>query len=531
MTLPDLVLYDEEFRKIKDSLQRLAADANANVVFLVDKNGQQIAAVGDLQTLDTTSLASLTAGNVAATDGLARLIGEREFSILFHEGERDNIHISIVAQRVILVVIFDERTSLGLVRLRVRRAMAELERIFEDIARKAEKDKQVADRRLRLAVCRDHGRRHRPPVLGVALWRRLRTCGGGFPMTFINYAAREINCKIVYYGPGLCGKTTNLQYIYDRTNPSAKGKLISLATETDRTLFFDFLPLDLGTVKGFKTRFHLYTVPGQVFYDASRKLILKGVDGVVFVADSQEARLEANIESIRNLDKNLKEQGYDIATIPYVLQFNKRDLPTAMPADELYRRAEHQARADVRGRRADGRGRLRHAEGRRAPGPDGPAETLEARTWTGRFGGPTDGRGNVPPCSRAPCEASRPCASVPASRSTAASKQIRSSVHSSGQREIAVGSVRAHRAEAPVLSGGRGLASDRPGRRRRGRTRSSCAGAGRGTGPASAGLSPRRFAGESPDRRERDRRSGESQASRRPVAAPARARPAPGGTL
>jgi predicted regulator of Ras-like GTPase activity (Roadblock/LC7/MglB family) len=141
MTLPDLVLYDEEFRKIKESLNRLASDANANVVFLVDKNGQQIAAVGDIQSIDTTSLASLTAGNVAATDGLARLIGEREFSILFHEGERDNIHISIVAQRVILVVIFDERTSLGLVRLRVRRAMAELEKIFEDIAGKAEKEK------------------------------------------------------------------------------------------------------------------------------------------------------------------------------------------------------------------------------------------------------------------------------------------------------------------------------------------------------------------------------------------------------
>ena len=136
MSLPDLVLYDEEFRKIKDSLQRLASDANANVVFLVDKNGQQIAAVGDLQSLDTTSLASLTAGNVAATDGLARLIGEKEFSILFHEGERDNIHISIVAQRVILVVIFDERTSLGLVRLRVRRAMSELEKISSsDFAR------------------------------------------------------------------------------------------------------------------------------------------------------------------------------------------------------------------------------------------------------------------------------------------------------------------------------------------------------------------------------------------------------------
>jgi signal recognition particle receptor subunit beta len=155
-------------------------------------------------------------------------------------------------------------------------------------------------------------------------------------MTFINYAAREINCKIVYYGPGLCGKTTNLQWIYDKTNPQAKGKLISLATETDRTLFFDFLPLDLGTVRGFKTRFHLYTVPGQVFYDASRKLILKGVDGIVFVADSQAARMEANIESLQNLEKNLKEQGYELKTLSYALQFNKRDLPTALPVDSMY---------------------------------------------------------------------------------------------------------------------------------------------------------------------------------------------------
>ncbi|MBW3671488.1 MAG: GTPase domain-containing protein [Acidobacteria bacterium] len=160
-------------------------------------------------------------------------------------------------------------------------------------------------------------------------------------MTFINYAAREINCKIVYYGPGLCGKTTNLQWIYDKTNPQAKGKLISLATETDRTLFFDFLPLDLGTVRGFKTRFHLYTVPGQVFYDASRKLILKGVDGVVFVADSQEARMDANVESLQNLDKNLQEQGYDLKTIPYALQFNKRDLPTAVPVDTMYQQLNY----------------------------------------------------------------------------------------------------------------------------------------------------------------------------------------------
>ncbi|MGC8915927.1 MAG: GTP-binding protein [Thermoanaerobaculum sp.] len=156
-------------------------------------------------------------------------------------------------------------------------------------------------------------------------------------MSFINYASREINCKIVYYGPGLGGKTTNLQYIYDKTNPQAKGQLISLATETDRTLFFDFLPLDLGTVRGFRTRFHLYTVPGQVFYDASRKLILKGVDGVVFVADSQQARMDANLESLENLKVNLRENGFDLMAIPYVLQFNKRDLPAIVSYDEMYR--------------------------------------------------------------------------------------------------------------------------------------------------------------------------------------------------
>ena len=154
-------------------------------------------------------------------------------------------------------------------------------------------------------------------------------------MSFINYMAREINCKIVYYGPGLCGKTTNLQYIYKRTNPEAKGKMISLATETERTLFFDFLPLSLGEIRGFKTRFHLYTVPGQVFYDASRKLILKGVDGVIFVADSQLERLEANQESLDNLRTNLAEHGYSLEKIPYVIQYNKRDLPNALPVDEL----------------------------------------------------------------------------------------------------------------------------------------------------------------------------------------------------
>jgi signal recognition particle receptor subunit beta len=154
-------------------------------------------------------------------------------------------------------------------------------------------------------------------------------------MSFINYSSREINCKIVYYGPGLCGKTTNLQYIYNKTNPEAKGKMISLATETERTLFFDFLPLSLGEIRGFKTRFHLYTVPGQVFYDASRKLILKGVDGVVYVGDSQMERMEANIESLENLRSNLQEQGYDLDKLPYVVQYNKRDLPNAIPMAEL----------------------------------------------------------------------------------------------------------------------------------------------------------------------------------------------------
>ena len=154
-------------------------------------------------------------------------------------------------------------------------------------------------------------------------------------MSFINYSSREINCKLVYYGPGLGGKTTNLQFIYARTSPEAKGKMISLATETERTLFFDFLPLSLGEIRGFKTRFHLYTVPGQVFYDASRKLILKGVDGVVFVADSQNERMEANIESLENLRSNLAEQGYNLDKLPYIIQYNKRDLPNAAPMDEL----------------------------------------------------------------------------------------------------------------------------------------------------------------------------------------------------
>ena len=156
-------------------------------------------------------------------------------------------------------------------------------------------------------------------------------------MALINLKTREINCKVVYYGPGLCGKTTNLQYVYNKTSPQVKGRMISLATDTDRTLFFDFLALNMGEIRGFKVRLQLYTVPGQVFYDASRKLILRSVDGVVFVADSQIERMEANQESFDNLSVNLSEHGYDLQKIPLVMQYNKRDLPNAAPMDAMSR--------------------------------------------------------------------------------------------------------------------------------------------------------------------------------------------------
>src|SRR5713226_2644360 len=176
------------------------------------------------------------------------------------------------------------------------------------------------------------------------------------PVPFINFPAREINCKLVYYGPGLGGKTANLQWIYDNTGTGLKGKMISLATETDRTLFFDFLPLDLGTVRGFKTRLHLYTVPGQVFYEASRKLILKGADGVVFVADSQEERMDANLETLENLQEHLQEHTLSFATIPYVLQLNKRDLPRVLPVEELKKQLQAKGEPVVEGVAVTGQG-------------------------------------------------------------------------------------------------------------------------------------------------------------------------------
>jgi signal recognition particle receptor subunit beta len=175
-------------------------------------------------------------------------------------------------------------------------------------------------------------------------------------MSMINYASREINCKIVYYGTGLGGKTTNLEYIYSRVNPETKGKMISLATETERTLFFDFLPIDLGEIRGFKTRFHLYTVPGQVYYNASRRLILKGVDGIVFVADSQDTRAEANIESMHNLYENLETYGYDPSTIPFAIQYNKRDLTDIVPVEDLRAQINPMGMPDFEGIAIEGRG-------------------------------------------------------------------------------------------------------------------------------------------------------------------------------
>ena len=175
-------------------------------------------------------------------------------------------------------------------------------------------------------------------------------------MSPINYARREINCKIVYYGTGLGGKTTNLEYVYSKVNPDAKGKMISLATETERTLFFDFLPIDLSEVKGFKTRFHLYTVPCQVYYNASRKLILKGDDGVIFVADSQAERMEVNIEAMHNLYENLESYGYDPTNIPVAMQYNKRDLPNAMSMADLRSQLNPMGVPDFEGVATEGQG-------------------------------------------------------------------------------------------------------------------------------------------------------------------------------
>ena len=175
-------------------------------------------------------------------------------------------------------------------------------------------------------------------------------------MSFINYNAKEIHCKIVYYGPSLGGKTTNVQWVYHKTHDGDKSDLIELPTDVERTLFFDFLPMEIGEIRGFKTRFHLYSVPGQVVYDASRKLILKGLDGVIFVADSQAERMDENLQALENLEKNLQLQGYDIENIPLVFQYNKRDLPNALPVAELRNKLNRFNAPDFEGTAREGLG-------------------------------------------------------------------------------------------------------------------------------------------------------------------------------
>ncbi len=177
-------------------------------------------------------------------------------------------------------------------------------------------------------------------------------------MSFINYNAKEIHCKIVYYGPSLGGKTTNIQWVYQSLAADQRSKLVALNTEIERTLFFDFLPLEIGEIRGFQTRFHLYTVPGQVIYDASRKLILKGLDGVVFVVDSQADRLEENIASMKNLEKNLEQQGYDIKEVPLLIQYNKRDLPNSLPISELRKHINKYNSPEIEATAFEGRGVL-----------------------------------------------------------------------------------------------------------------------------------------------------------------------------
>jgi signal recognition particle receptor subunit beta len=177
-------------------------------------------------------------------------------------------------------------------------------------------------------------------------------------MAFVDFASREIQCKLVYYGPGLGGKTANLRFLSEKTRPDLRGRLISLSTDTNRTLLFDFLPVDLAEMRGFRTRLNLYTVPGQVFYDAARRAVLRGADGIIFVADSQEARLHANVESIRNLDAHLKSYDRDLSEVPYVLQLNKRDLPSALPPGELWRRLNVKGEPTIEAAAPSGQGVL-----------------------------------------------------------------------------------------------------------------------------------------------------------------------------
>ena len=320
-----LVINDRQLDRCDDLLQKLKEVSGSSFLALISTSGQPITTASDEYHPETLSLASLAASSFAATQQLAKILDENEFTLLFHEGKGLNLHVSQVTDQVLLIVTFGRETQVGKVRLYTQRAIEVLRQIFEG---PEDEDDAGDGRRLR----------ERPPA---SPWTTSsRTCETA-PMPLINFAAREINYKIVYYGCGLCGKTTNLQYIHRKINPDARGKLVSIATEEERTLYFDFLPLTLGTVKGMQTRFHLYTVPGQSYYNASRKLVLQGVDGVIFVADSQITRLDENVESYLNLWDNLLGQGDDLSKLGFVIQMNKRDLTDIFSVEDLNELLNH----------------------------------------------------------------------------------------------------------------------------------------------------------------------------------------------
>jgi signal recognition particle receptor subunit beta len=317
----ELILFEEEYQRIHDAITRLEA-RRERPLRLHDRKERPADRGRRSGRRDRRHRPRLAHRGKRRGDGRPGAADrEKEFSSLFHEGEKQNIHITLVAGRVILLVVFDETSSLGLVRLRVRKATGELAEIMEMVKSKA-------------AAGVVMGGTTRPSPRSRT--KTSTTCLPTDPDHDIHQLRRARNQLQARLLRSRSVREDDEHPVHLRaTNPVAKGKLISLATETDRTLFFDFMPLDLGTIQGFKTRFHLYTVPGQVFYDASRRLILKGVDGVIFVADSQESRFEANVEAIQNLKDNMKTYGYDLMTVPYVLQLNKRDLPTPSPPTKL----------------------------------------------------------------------------------------------------------------------------------------------------------------------------------------------------
>ena len=301
-------------------LETFLAESAARLTLLMTSSGQVVAQHGFSRSLDVMTAAALGAGIVASTEELGRLMGATRFEALVHNGQQQSCMLAAFATprgRWIGLVVFGPETSVGIVRLFFDQMVQQLTAggAAGAAAPGADAGGEFRDRA------------QREPQ--SALW----TVTG---MSLVNFTAREITCKIVYYGPGRSGKTTNLQYVYGRVPESRRGRMVSLATQTDRTLFFDFLPLELGTISGFTTKFQLYTVPGQSYYNATRKLVLQGADGVVFVGDSQARRFDDNLESLQNLQDNLLSQGVDIRQLPVVFQYNKQDLP----ADLILSQAE-----------------------------------------------------------------------------------------------------------------------------------------------------------------------------------------------